>query len=234
MRQLRHALLAVVALVVIAASAEASGRPATVFITHGIPGANGFPVDISITGPGGIRACLPAVRFTTVAGPWWVPAGTYRIAIGPANQTPCSASPVLGPLDVPLEPGEDAAIVAHLTASGQPTAGKFEVNLRPAGNGKARVNVFHLAAAPAVDITVARGNRTALTLSDVENGDAAAAGLRAGEYSVSIAPAGSPAAVFGPVDLRLRPFRAYLVFAIGSLSGGSFTLATGQTWVQPR
>lgn len=34
--------------------------------------------------------------------------------------------------------------------------------------------------------------------------------------------------------LRLRPFVAYVVFAIGSLADGSFTLATGQTLVQIR
>jgi hypothetical protein len=215
-------------------TALANHRPATVFVTHGIPGANGFPVDISVSGPGGIRACLPAVTFTTVAGPWSVPPGTYTVAISPANRRACSAAPVLGPVDIPFEAGEDAAIVAHLTAAGQPTAGKYAVDLRPAGFGKARVNVFHLAAAPAVDISVTRGDRTALELTDVENGDSAAAGFRPGAYEVSIAPAGDPTPVFGPVSLRLRPFVAYLVFAIGSLGDGSFTLATGQTWVRWR
>lgn len=230
-------LLAGALLAAVSSVAEASHRPATVFITHGIPGANGFPVDIRIALPGGGAACLPNVTFATVAGPWQVPAGTYTISIGahvPAR--PCSASPVLGPLPVPLEAGEDAAIVAHLTANGQPTAGKYGLDLRPAGWGKARVNVLHLAGAPEVDITVARpgASHPALSLGDVANGDAAAAGLRAGSYEVSIAPAGVPTPVFGPAPLRVRPFMAYVVFAIGSLSGGSFTLATGQTWVQPR
>ena len=94
--------------------------------------------------------------------------------------------------------------------------------------------VFHLAAAPAVDINVSRGGQTKLALTDVENGDSAAAGLRAGAYEVTIAPAGNPTPVFGPVNLRLRPFVAYLVFTTGSLTDGSFTLVTGQTWVQPR
>lgn len=226
-------VFAFVAVSLLATPALANHRPATVFITHGIPGDGGFPVDISVTGPGGIRACLPGVTFATVAGPWRVPAGTYRIAIGPAAPQACSAAPVLGPLDVPLGGGEDAAIVAHLTADGQPTAGKYPVDLRPAGFGKARVNVFHLAAAPAVDIDVLRGGRTALALTDVDNGDNASAGLRAGSYDVTIAPAGVPTPVFG-ASLRLRPFVAYVVFAIGSLADGSFTLATGQTWVQVR
>lgn len=226
--------LVLLALPWLAAPALAGNRPATVFITHGIPGANGFPVDISVSGPGGIRACLPAVTFTTVAGPWNIPAGTYTVAIRPASRTACSAAPVLGPVDVPFESGEDAAIVAHLTANGQPTAGKYAVDLRPAGFGKARVNVFHLAAAPAVDIAVTRGSRTALELTDVENGDSAAAGFRPGSYQVSISPAGSETPVFGPVDVRFRPFAAYLVFAIGSLNDGSFTLATSQTWVRWR
>jgi hypothetical protein len=226
--------LSIVVVSLLASPAFANHRPATVFVTHGIPGANGFPVDISVAGPGGTRACLSAVTFATVAGPWYVPAGTYTIAIRPASRRACSADPVLGPLDVPLEAGEDAAIVAHLTADGAPTAGKYAVDLRPAGFGKARVNVYHLAAAPAVDIAVTRGDRTALELADVENGDSAAAGFRPGAYGVTIAPAGSPNPVFGPVNVRFRPFVAYLVFAIGSLADGSFTLASGQTWVRPR
>lgn len=209
-------------------------RPATVFITHGIPGTGGFPVDISVQGPYGIRSCLAGVTFSTVAGPFFAPAGTYSLAIRPANARPCSAAPALGPLELSFEAGEDAAVVAYLTATGQPTAAKFDVDLSPAGGGKARVNVFHTAAAPAVDIALTRGRRTALALADVENGDSAAAGLRPGAYNVSIAPAGSSTPVFGPAEVAFRPFVAYLVFAIGSLSDGSFTLATGQTWVQPR
>lgn len=234
----RMTLLVAGALLALASpSAEASNRPATVFITHGIPGANGFPVDIKIGLPNGGSACLPNVTYTTVAGPWHIPAGTYTISIGVhAPGKPCSAAPVLGPLPVPLGSGEDAAIVAHLTADGQPTAGKYGLDLRPAGLGKARVNVLHLAAAPEVDITVARPGAAhpALSLGDVANGDSAAAGLRAGGYTVSIAPAGVPAPVFGPAPLRVRPFMAYVVFAVGAIADGSFTLATGQTWVQPR
>jgi len=230
-------LLAAGLLAALSSTAEASNRPATLFITHGIPGANGFPVDIKVVVPGGGVACLPKVTYATVAGPWNVPAGTYTVSIGAhVPGAPCSAAPVLGPLPVPLGAGEDAAIVAHLTADGQATAGKYGLDLRPAGFGKARVNVLHLAAAPEVDITVARPGAThpSLSLTEVANGDSAAAGLRAGRYDVSIAPAGVPTPVFGPAPLRVRPFMAYVVFAIGSLSDGSFTLATGQSWVQPR
>jgi hypothetical protein len=227
--------LALVALPWLAAPASASGRQhATIFITHGIPGDNGFPVDISVQGPGGIRACLPGVTFKTVAGPFYVPAGTYRVAIGPASPTACGAAPVLGPVDIPYAAGEDAAIVAHLTASGSPTAGKYAVDLSPAGVGKGRVNVFHLAAAPEVDITVARGGATKLQLTEVANGDFADAGLRAGAYAVSFTPAGLEAPVFGPFHLRVRPFMATLAFAVGSLADDSFTVVTAFAPVQYR
>lgn len=227
--------LAIVALPWLSTPASASGRQhATIFITHGIPGANGFPVDILVQGPGGIRACLPGVTFKTVAGPFYVPAGTYRVAIGPAAPTACSAAPVLGPADIPYAAGEDAAIVAHLTAGGTPTAGKYPVDLSPAGLGKGRVNVFHLAAAPEVDIDVARGGESKLRLAEVANGDYADAGLRAGAYGVTFTPAGLSSPVFGPFAIRVRPFMATLAFAIGSLGDGSFTVVTGFAPVQFR
>jgi hypothetical protein len=218
--------LALVALPGLTAQAAAQ-QHATIFITHGIPGDNGFPVDIAVQGPGGMRACLPGVTFKTVAGPFYAPAGTYRVAIGPAAPTPCSAPPVLGPADIPYAPGEDAAIVAHLTEAGTATAGKYAVDLSAAGPGRGRVNVFHLAAAPEVDLTVARGGDVKLQLTEVANGAFADATFRPGAYGVSFTPAGLPAPVFGPFQFRVRPFAATLAFAVGSLSDGTFTVITG-------
>jgi hypothetical protein len=48
--------------------------------------------------------------------------------------------------------------------------------------------------------------------------------VRPGEWWVSIAPAGTGMPVFGPAAVELMPFTAYLVYAVGSVDTGSFTL----------
>lgn len=199
----------------------AAAQTATVAVVHGIPGAGGFPVDISVNG-----ACaFTDVRFTGVIGPVALPAGSYEIAIYPSTGS-CSGTPALGPATIPLAANTTTAIVAHLTAAGAPTVAVAEVDVRRGGPGFARVNVFHLAAAPAVDIELARAwGRSPLTaeIPNVANGQDASTTLRAGNYDVAIVPAGgsTPVAVF---PAQVLPNRAYGVFAVGSLGGGSFTL----------
>jgi hypothetical protein len=86
--------------------------------------------------------------------------------------------------------------------------------------------VHHTAAAPTVDVTVQRSffSWRNLTIEDFSNGDQAAANVWPGRWEVSIAPAGSSDPVFGPVALKVRPFRTYLIYAVGSVDTGSFTL----------
>jgi hypothetical protein len=211
----------------VASSGVAAAQPATVFVVHGIPGADGFPVDISVTGTG-VNACLPNVRFTQILGPVALPAGTYTIAIY-GGGTGCSGGVALGPLDLSFMPGETAAVAAHLTAAGAPTAGKYAVDLSSAGPGAARVNVFHTAAAPEVDLVVARaygrGNSPETKVTGIPNGANLSTPLRAGNWDVALLPAGGSTPAFGPVNVRVLPRTAYVVFAVGSLADGSFTLA---------
>lgn len=233
-------LAVVTALAFSTAAAEAGfARPATVFITHGIPGPADSPIDVLVTGPFGIRGCLAGLTFSKVAGPFFVPSGDYTLAVAkhtPAE--PCSGTPVIGPRPLPLEPGEDTAITFYLTADGQPTSGKFDVNLRPGAPGRSRVNVFHLAAAPDVDIRISRGPADPcapfLTIPEVSNGDSGSISLPPGDYNVSVTPAGSSTPMIGPAAISLRPAVAYLFFAVGSRSDGTLTLARAQTVVQPR
>lgn len=51
MTRILSALLVAAGLLV-GSSSIAAAQPASVFVAHGIPGADGFPVDISVTGPG--------------------------------------------------------------------------------------------------------------------------------------------------------------------------------------
>ena len=88
------------------------------------------------------------------------------------------------------------------------------------------INRPDIAAAPAVDISVRRDgpDSPGLDIYDFMNGDQAAAEVRPGEWYVAIAPAGSDMPVFGPAAVELSPYAAYLVYAVGSVDTGSFTL----------
>ncbi len=236
-------VLAVLATLVLSSSSALAAlpRPATIFIVHGVPGEHDAPTDVLVRGPFGLRGCLPRLTFSHVVGPFWVPAADYTIAFFRHTPgQPCSGDPIVGPRPLSLEPGEDTAVALYLTADSQPTWGKFDVNLRPGGLNQARVNVFHLAAAPEVDILIARGSFDRceappfLTIPEVGNGDFGSVSLRPGEYHVAIKPAGEPAPVLGPVPVTFLPNVAYLIFAVGSRADGTLTLARAHTLVQPR
>jgi hypothetical protein len=134
---------------------------------------------------------------------------------------------VIGPATIPLAAGESASIVAHLTEGGELTASKFTNNTSRIRPNNARVIVHHTAAAPAVDICVVpRNGQPKLTIEGASNGDQASADVRRGRYYVDIAPAGSDQVVFGPAYVTFERKTITLVYAVGSLTNGTFTLLT--------
>lgn len=206
----------------------AAHADAILYVVHGIPGVDvgldpELPVDVSLNG-----ACaLPDFRFGEVVGPVAVAADTYDIEIAPADaDAPCSADALISAPGIVLEDGVSYSIVAHLTEDGMPTASVF-VNDTTQRKRVAIVNVFHTAAAPAVDIKLKRSFPRwlrAAWIRDLANGEQAAAPVWQGDYSVKIFPAGARDPVFGPVDLSLEGETAYLVYAVGSLANETFTL----------
>lgn len=228
-------LFAVMVMVLMAATfspVSAKSKDATVYVVHGIPGTDlgldpALPVDISVNG-----ACaLQGFVFGQIAGPLSLAAGTYNIQISLANtEAPCSNAAVIA-ADVPFAAGENASVVAYLTPELAPTAGKFVNDLKASRFGFTRVIAHHTAAAPEVDIKIFRGKNSKM-LSDVANGMQGAVDLMPGRWSGTIAPAGSPDPVFGPVSMNLKPFTAYLVYAVGSLQNGTFTLLTKEIKVR--
>ena len=85
--------------------------PAEVTVVHGIPST---PVDVYVNG----KLTLPDFTFGKVAGPLALPAGTYAVSVRPQG-APTSSAPILSQT-VTVTSGEDASIVANLTASGSP------------------------------------------------------------------------------------------------------------------
>jgi hypothetical protein len=237
MRRLLFALTMILALALLApATARADDdddkkgdkETASVFIVHGIPGADvspalppSLPVDISVNG-----ACaVTDFTFGTILGPLSLAEGAYEIKIFVADPAAdCAGSPVITS-SVKLE-DESYSIVAHLTEAGGLTASLFENDLDDANKRRAYVAVHHTAKAPAVDVTLARNGNKALVIKNLVNGEQEDGKVRSGSYNIAIAPAGSKTPVFTAGPVALAPNKAYLVFAVGSLDKGTFTLLT--------
>ncbi|MEO8458239.1 MAG: DUF4397 domain-containing protein [Chloroflexota bacterium] len=227
MKKLVFALAVVmVSAIGLASSASAAPAQASVRVGHGIPGgdlglAPALPVDVLVDDS---ICLLKGFEFGHFAGPVMLNPGTHNIKISLANiGTPCGNSPVIQ-ADVPFTAGEDATVLAHLDENGAPTASKFVNNVSRPGFLKARVQAHHTAAAPTVDLDVVRpwnfGNR--INLDNISNGDSAAGTLFLGSYDVKISPAsGDP--IFTQ-RIWLKPGKLVQVYAVGSLSTGSFQL----------
>ncbi|SPE31059.1 conserved exported hypothetical protein [Acidobacteriia bacterium SbA2] len=220
-------------------SALAQSPNASVYVVHGIPGHDvsenldpALPVDVQVNGS---ICLLQGFKFGDIAGPLTIPAGNYNFTISLANTVdPCSNPALLTADGVALAEGENASVVAYLNAEGAPGVTKFDNNLSPTPAGQSRVIVQHTANAPAVDITVVRqyyySPLKPTTIPNVSNGQQAAALLpseRTWNFprtQVTLTPAGQTSPVIGPYFFQLEPHDVYLIYAVGSLSTGSFTL----------
>lgn len=208
-------------------STASASDSASVRVAHGIPGQDlgadpALPVDVLVNDS---ICLLEGFTFGEFAGPVDLAPDTYNIKISLASSPACSGTPVIE-RDVPFNAGEDATVIAHLSQAGDPTASKFTNDLSRTGFVKSRLIVHHTAAAPTVDVEVRRPSffgRT-LNIDDFSHGDQASAEAWPGRWKVSISPAGASDPVFGPVPLNVRPFRTYLIYAVGSVDTGSFTL----------
>jgi hypothetical protein len=203
-----------------AGPAAANDVKPTITLVHGIPGVL---VDIYVNGAKPIED----VAFETVAT---VPgrSGHNTVDIRPAD-APAKSSPLLH-RDLILKEHQSKSVVAHLTAAGKPKLTVFPNDQTPLGNGKARVTVRHVAAAPAVDIVV--DNSTVL-VAGLSNPHQAKADVPAGSYLVDVRAAGTTTTVLDDASVHLAAGTNTIIYAIGSLSGGTFTVVTQVLDVRP-
>ncbi len=225
--------------------ASVSLAQGTAYVVHGIPGEDlgldpALPVDVSLNGV----CTLQGIEFGDIVGPVGLDAGLYDIDIALANpHTPCSNEPVLMAPGIEIEDGENYSIVAHLDEAGDITASVL-VNSVSSSKVGALLNVAHVAAAPRVDIKLKRERQwwsRGRTIRDVGNGEIASTFLGAGDFNVSISPAGSRHPVFGPVPVSFDRDVVYGAYAVGSLESGTFTVllttlenaapATAEAWI---
>lgn len=205
-------------LLVATGSAAADARPsqeagARIHLLHGIPDT---PVDVEANGENVIEGFefgdtedLSALAGQTLAGLTVKPAGTDDVAIDG------------GDLALPAEGNVTA--VAHLDAEGTPTLTVFENDTSAVAAGQGRLVVRHTAAAPAVDVK-ANGE---VAFSNLSNPNEAAADLPAGTVSAEVVPTGAAEpVVIGPADLPVAEGSSLIVYAVGSLDGGTIQTLT--------
>jgi hypothetical protein len=192
------------------AGAQSAAR---IHLIHGIPDT---PVDVAANGEVVIEGFefgdtedLSALAGQTLAGLEVRPAGTEDVAIDG------------GDLALPAEGNVTA--IAHLDAEGTPTLTVFNNDTSPVAAGQGRLVVRHTAAAPAVDV---RANGE-VALPNLSNPNEASADLPAGTISADVVPTGaSEPVVIGPADLPVTEGSSLIVYAVGSLEGGTLQTLT--------
>lgn len=213
-------IVALLLLALPAGAAFAQSSDGTVTVLHGIPGDGGFPVDIYVNGDYS-APFIPGLTFAEFAGPVTLPAADYSIEIYGAGADPASTDPALGPLVVTLPAGANATIEAHLDASGAPTASVFVNDISEIDAGNTRLTVRHTAAAPTVDVLANDG----VLFAALSNPNEASGDVPAATYNAKVVPTGATDPVVFEADLALAEGTSTIVYAIGSLDGGSFTVA---------
>ena len=214
MRVFRVLALAVLGVITATGSAAAASR---VFIVHGIPGV---PVDVYAGAAGG---AVPATPTVTGFQPKQVVdlriggAVTADIRIFAAGANPQTATPVIQVLGATVPDGVEVSIVAHLDASGTPTASVYRNDDTAVRPGWARVSVRHTAQAPAVALTA--GGIPKLALSNPYFGDLE---VPATTIALQLEVPFTGAAITPSAPLSFTSGTRYFVYAIGSVAAGTF------------
>lgn len=186
---------------VIAATPTAPGVDATVSVLHAIPAGLGADVVDVYAGRLLLVDDLTPGRLATVK----VPPGAYTLTVMPDGRTPGSSAALLTAPRSRVPAGANLTVTANLSRTGKPTLTVFANDTTTVGDGKGRLTVRHIAAAPALDVRI--GGSALLTgLRNPQQGDV---GLNAGAYRMQVVLAGTRKALVGPetVTIRNKPGR---------------------------
>lgn len=197
---------------------------------HAIPGLPA-PVDVFVNDD-----YLLSFDFNESAGPLTLARGVYKIDIR------LNGSPVLTTVVNP-EDGKDYTVIAHLTYVDGESNGialsTFENNNRPLRDGRTRVTVRHLADAPTVDLDLQRvldnesgpdarymfvGGQGLSNENGMMPSSFGSVDLWGGKFIAVLYPEGRTTPAFESPAVPFKPGVNYVVYAIGSLFDGSFTL----------
>lgn len=204
----------------LAVSTVGAAQAADVYVAHGINGADlgaaeALPVDVVVNG-----ACfLTGFTFGNFAGPVELPTGSYDVEVRLGDGACGGATAIAGTVE--LRSSEKATLVAHLDEGGTPTLSKFRDPVRRVRDGFGRIEIRHTAFAPTVDVELKR-KRGQIAFTGLANGTAQNADFGRGRWTTRIFPATGNSLVTAPVKLSPRQGFATIVYAVGSLDGGTF------------
>ncbi len=211
MRKIMLTLIAV-ALASMPATALAQSEDGTVTVVHGVPDLS---VDVYVND----ALTLSGFEFGTVTDPLTLAAGDYDIDIRAAGAD--ASDPAVLSETVTLPAGANATIEANLDGAGNPGISVWVNDISTTEAGDGRVTVRHTAAAPNVDVLVNDG----VLFADVPNGAEGVADVAADTYNVKVTAAGDPSTVVLDTPLTIPEGTNVIVYAIGDLGAGSFTVA---------
>ncbi|HET7761516.1 MAG TPA: DUF4397 domain-containing protein [Phycicoccus sp.] len=200
--------------------ASAAEGDASVVVFHGVPGLTVDVYGSADTTYTPDEALLTDFAPGTITDPVPLPAGTYNLAVFPANADP-SGTPAIQATGVVVPAGANITVAAHLKADGTPVLTPFVNDVSKVAAGQGRLVVRHTAAAPAVDV-LANGQAA---FTGLANPDEAKADLPAGTISAAVALAGTTDPVIGPADVTVAEGAATIVYAWGSAEDGNLALA---------
>ena len=202
------------ATVALTAGPASAADEAQLSVLHGVPG---LTVDVWVNGERTLDDFEPG----ELAGPLDLPAGTYTVAITAADAADDSA-PAIGPVDLTLEASTSYTAVAHLDASGDPTATLFTNDTSTTKPGEGRLTVRHVAAAPGVDVLAG----TDAVITNLENPDEKVLNLPAGTVPASVVATGTTEpALLGPADVAVTEGTNTILYAWGDATADPSTLA---------
>src|SRR5690242_1485552 len=202
-RTARLAVLAGMALLFLSGSAEA----ASLTVVHGVPGLR---ADVYVNG---VKR-LDGFAAGSMTSPLRLPAGVYALALRRSG-APAAGAPLLA-TRIRLGAETNASIVAHLSAGGKPELTVYRNDVSSLPSGRARVVFRHVAAAPRVELQVDGRVLGGAVASDRQR----TAVVPAGNHRLLVRLPGGRS-VWGPSMVSLWPGTVYLVYAIGSLKGGT-------------
>lgn len=200
---------AVVGGLVLVATPATAADTATVSVLHGVPDT---PVDVYANGERLIDDFQPG----TLTDPLSLPAGSYDLALFPADAPDGSGEPLLSADGVSVPAGANATVVAHLKEDGSPTLTPFVNDTSAVPAGQARVTVRHTAAAPAVDV---RAGGTPV-IQGLTNPNEQSLTVPASTVSADVVLAGTSTVAIGPADLTLAEGTSTVVYAWGNEAAG--------------
>lgn len=205
----------ILALAISFGAATAQAEMGYVSAVHGIPGLD-EPVDVYLDG-----GYLFSFEYGQTFGPAPLPVGAYKLQIR------YQGNPVLEG-EAMIEEGGSYTAVAYLDETGSiAPLGIFENENSPVNRPtistsgsrivqKSRLQVFHLAAAPTVDVSVRAGDETVpvVELAGLSNGgQATAIDILAGQYNVGLLA--GDVEVFNTGRFALPRSTNLAVFAVG-------------------